>query len=160
MTDQPVHWAGFVPIAADKSHARIIWDCAWAHEGDVFATGSRDKIVKIWNLNDKESGKKWIPAASIKTKEPVTAVSFASNDADGRRRLAIGLETGEILIYSGMQTSNNVWDLNMSLDSRIAHVDQIYQLAWRPGDQTSNKELATCSEDGTLKILIVHVGVH
>lgn len=44
--------------------------------------------------------------------------------------------------------------------SRTAHVDQIHQLAWRAVDQTSNKELATCSEDGTLKILIVHVGVH
>lgn len=41
--------AGFIPVAADKSHARIIWDCAWAHEGDVFATASRDKTVSyIW----------------------------------------------------------------------------------------------------------------
>ncbi|KAL1738694.1 WD40-repeat-containing domain protein, partial [Schizophyllum fasciatum] len=36
---------GYTPIAADKSHGRIIWDCAWAHEGDVFATASRDKTV-------------------------------------------------------------------------------------------------------------------
>lgn len=35
----------FMPVAADKSHARIIWDCAWAHENDVFATASRDKTV-------------------------------------------------------------------------------------------------------------------
>jgi len=37
--------AGFVPVAVDKSHARIIWDCAWAQEGDVFGTASRDKTV-------------------------------------------------------------------------------------------------------------------
>lgn len=36
---------GFTPVAADKSHGRIIWDCAWASEGDVFATASRDKTV-------------------------------------------------------------------------------------------------------------------
>ncbi|KAG6918947.1 hypothetical protein DXG01_010602 [Tephrocybe rancida] len=36
---------GFIPVAADKSHGRIIWDCAWASEGDVFATASRDKTV-------------------------------------------------------------------------------------------------------------------
>jgi elongator complex protein 2 len=35
----------FVPIAADKSHGRIIWDCAWAADGNVFATASRDKTV-------------------------------------------------------------------------------------------------------------------
>lgn len=34
-------------VAADKSHARIIWDCAWSAEGDVFATASRDKTVSV-----------------------------------------------------------------------------------------------------------------
>jgi elongator complex protein 2 len=36
---------GYSLVAADKSHGRIIWDCAWASEGDVFATASRDKTV-------------------------------------------------------------------------------------------------------------------
>jgi elongator complex protein 2 len=30
----------------DKSHARIIWDGAWAADGKVFATASRDKTVE------------------------------------------------------------------------------------------------------------------
>jgi WD40 repeat protein len=34
-------------VAADKSHARIIWDCAWSAEGDIFATASRDKTVGV-----------------------------------------------------------------------------------------------------------------
>ena len=37
--------SGYIPIAAEKAHARIIWDCGWAVEGDVFATASRDKTV-------------------------------------------------------------------------------------------------------------------
>lgn len=37
--------SAFVPVAADKSHGRIIWDCAWAAEGYIFATASRDKTV-------------------------------------------------------------------------------------------------------------------
>lgn len=36
---------GFVPLGEDKSHTRIIWDCAWTRESDVFATASRDKTV-------------------------------------------------------------------------------------------------------------------
>lgn len=39
---------GYFPVAADKSHARIIWDCAWSREGDVFATASRDKTVCVY----------------------------------------------------------------------------------------------------------------
>jgi hypothetical protein len=41
---------GYLPVATDKSHARIIWDCAWAHEGDVFATASRDKTVSCESI--------------------------------------------------------------------------------------------------------------
>jgi elongator complex protein 2 len=37
--------SGYIPIAAEKAHTRIIWDCGWAIEGDVFATASRDKTV-------------------------------------------------------------------------------------------------------------------
>jgi WD40 repeat protein len=37
---------GYVPVASNNSHARIIWDCSWAAEGDVFATASRDKSVR------------------------------------------------------------------------------------------------------------------
>lgn len=41
---------GYVPIAADKSHVRIIWDCAWSPEGDIFVTASRDKTVSLFQL--------------------------------------------------------------------------------------------------------------
>ena len=41
----------------------------------------------------------------------------------------------------------------------LAHVDHINRLAWRTTDNPSRKQLASCSEDGTLKILIVHIGV-
>ncbi|KAF8974286.1 WD40-repeat-containing domain protein [Flammula alnicola] len=140
---------GYAPIAADKSHGRIIWDCGWSAEGDIFATASRDKTVKIWRKVDDN----WKAVNTIKTSQPATAVAFALED--GRKRLlAIGLENGEILIYSGTSTSAGEWHLHETIGSRLAHVDHIHRMAWRPST-SGYDELATCSEDGTLRILRV-----
>ena len=96
---QLLTWSGFVPIAADKSHGRIIWDCAWAAEGDIFATASRDKTVssrkiqkviaalsiysqvKVWSRGDSST---WKAAATIKTNVSATAVEFAPSNAFSR----------------------------------------------------------------------------
>ncbi|CAA7259705.1 unnamed protein product [Cyclocybe aegerita] len=71
---------GYLPAAADKSHGRIIWDCGWSAEGDVFATASRDKTVKIWRCVDR----KWKAANTIKTPQPATAVAFSPENAQNR----------------------------------------------------------------------------
>lgn len=84
------------------------------------------------------------------------------------RRLAIGLENGEVMIYWGLFTSPADWHLDETVSSRwdcsihrllvsdgifrLAHVDHIHRMAWRPSS-TNPDELATCSEDGTLRIL-------
>ncbi|KAL4081815.1 WD40-repeat-containing domain protein [Scleroderma yunnanense] len=148
--------AGYVPVATDKSHARIIWDCSWSSEGDIFATASRDKTVKVWAPIVGSS--RWPALATLKFKEAATAVAFCSID-DDRRLLAVGLETGEILIHSGSRSSPNKWELGLSISRRTAHIDQIHKLAWNATERAEIKQLLSCSEDGTLKITIVQVGV-
>jgi hypothetical protein len=95
-----------------------------------------------------------------------------------RRRVAIGLENGHILIYSSTSTNPSGWELELTIgplyvlrlpvspqvadpDFRNAHVDQIHRVAWRPlttkgeGEGVIKKQLASCSEDHTLRILNV-----
>ncbi|EIM88259.1 WD40 repeat-like protein [Stereum hirsutum FP-91666 SS1] len=148
---------GYVPVAADKSHTRIIWDCSWSPQGDIFATASRDKTVKIWTLKETTDAEKWTATATIKLKEAATAVAFGK-DHDSQRVLAVGLETGHIHIYTGATPAN--WTLSTIVNPGMAHIDQIYQMAWRPdvGENEELRHLASCSEDGTLRILSIRLG--
>lgn len=141
---------GYTHVAADlKSHGRIIWDCAWSHEGDVFATASRDKTVRIWKKADGGT-RQWTCVATIKTNSGATAVDFTSRGGlDGRRKLAVGLETGEISIYSNGEDSSE-WHL---ITTKSVHVDQVHRLTWRPSSGGISTELGSCSEDGTLRVL-------
>ncbi|KAF9226501.1 WD40 repeat-like protein [Gyrodon lividus] len=145
---------GYFPIAADESHARIIWDCSWSSEGDIFATASRDKTVKIWS--PRAGSDRWPALAILKCKEAATAVAFCSLDSE-KRLLAVGVETGEIHIYNGLRSAPENWELVHSIGRGVAHIGQIHRLAWRSTDERTKKHLASCSEDGTLKILIVQV---
>ncbi|THH12348.1 hypothetical protein EW145_g55 [Phellinidium pouzarii] len=106
---------GYVAVAADKSHARIVWDCAWAHENDIFATASRDKTVKIWKLHDFAE-KKQSPLLTIKTKEASTAVAFAPASKSGQRLLAIGMENGDIIVYSSTVEKPEKWIQQLQSD--------------------------------------------
>ncbi|KAI0650069.1 WD40 repeat-like protein [Trametes meyenii] len=141
---------GYVPIAAGRSHGRIIWDCAWAPEGDIFATASRDKTVKIWRRQDVA-------------------------DHISRRTLAVGLESGEIHLYASSRDKPSEWSCALTIDTQyvkssnyparrpthpcrsLAHVDHIHRLAWRPTGDHNIQQLASCGEDGTLKLLTVHI---
>ncbi|KAJ7593384.1 WD40-repeat-containing domain protein [Mycena floridula] len=145
---------GYAPEAADKSHGRIIWDCAWAHEGDIFATASRDKTVRLWR-HSTETGK-WGLGSTIKLKEAATAVEFANADQEDRRLLAVGLESGSILIYSWSPTTD--WTLSRTIEPKNAHAAHVQRLAWRPQREGSiglSRDLASCSEDGIVKILTI-----
>ncbi|KAL5530306.1 ELP2_1 [Sanghuangporus sanghuang] len=75
---------GYFAVKTDKSHARIIWDCTWARENDIFVTASRDKTVKIWHVHDLSS-KKQVPRHTIKLKEAATAVALTEASPDRRQ---------------------------------------------------------------------------
>ncbi|KDQ29067.1 hypothetical protein PLEOSDRAFT_1063820 [Pleurotus ostreatus PC15] len=145
---------GYAPRVADKSHGRIIWDCAWSDDGEIFATASRDKTVRIWSMKDNEGKSKWAPAATIKTNESATSVDLCGLPSQEKRVLAIGLESGEIIIFTNPRGSPSDWQQHLSLDKSMAHVDHVYRLAWRPATAADGTEhhLASCGEDGVLKI--------
>lgn len=78
---------GYRPlVASTKPHARIIWDVSFSPlfpaasgaDDMLFATGSRDKTVKIWRRPSIEDATVWAPAATLKFDEGVTSLDFYS----------------------------------------------------------------------------------
>jgi len=65
------------------------------------------------------------------------------------------LETGEIIVHSNVIATPARWEVYCSIPVGVAHVDQIHRLAWQSTEEPTEKRLASCSEDGTLKILVV-----
>jgi cytosolic iron-sulfur protein assembly protein CIAO1 len=39
-----------------QSHEDKVWALAWHHSGEFLATGSSDKLIKIWGKSNGESG--------------------------------------------------------------------------------------------------------
>ncbi|KAJ9111971.1 hypothetical protein QFC19_000893 [Naganishia cerealis] len=76
-----------------KAHTKIIWDCCWVKStdhGHYFLTGSRDKLVKLWKLEDK----KIQLVSSMKLQDSVTAVDCDIQNDQGR--VVAGMESGAI----------------------------------------------------------------
>lgn len=85
-----------------KAHDRIIWSVAWAPNGDMFATGSRDKVFKVWLFDSRAPAVPAKPAAAVSGMQAaVTAVAFApQRSTTGGNVLAVGLENGDVELYS------------------------------------------------------------
>ena len=90
-------------LTRQEAHKRIVWACSWNPCGHQFATGSRDKTVKIWTVQKEESCVKHLMTLPT-FKASVTALSWApgphQQNNDGV--LAVGMENGLIELWSAM----------------------------------------------------------
>lgn len=148
----------FVPFTGERSHARIIWDCAWSTDAArpyVFATASRDKTIKIFELKlHQESEKPFILLQTVKFDEAVTSVTFGADLV-----IAIGKEDGAVEILQRATVSSGSsegqieeWKTTLKVEDMAP--EQINQLAFRPpvlqdGDDAM---LASASEDGIVRL--------
>ena len=130
-----------------------MWDCAWSVDGRTFATASRDKTVKVWQL-DAASAKRYAPLATIELEDAATAVAMGDGDV-----LAIGLERGEVRIYEPDATRTH-WTCAAALPWH--HTGTVHQLAFRPRgawQDTYNQVpymLLSAGEDGCVRVISWH----
>ncbi|KAJ9096361.1 hypothetical protein QFC21_005182 [Naganishia friedmannii] len=144
---------GFEPVAAEKPHARIIWDCAFSPDSAYFVTAARDKQFKLWR-KASESGDKWEVTAMHKGKEAATAVDIVRDEQNQRDLLAVGYEDGTIEAHAVSANATAV-DLLFTIPQTYAHIEQINRLAWRKNEESF--QLASCSEDRSVKVLSIQL---
>ncbi|XP_048479494.1 elongator complex protein 2 [Plutella xylostella] len=145
-------------------HGRIIWCCAWAHDGEVFSTGSRDGKVCVWSKTDtlKESSLRYhaLYKTPLEVSTSVTALAFAPLLLEGSRLLAVGLDSGVIKMFSFSRDED--FSLVYALNNSAAHHLTVKRLMFNPRepeDKGSSKEvlLASCGSDHLVRIYNVIV---
>ena len=162
-------------IARQEAHKRIIWACSWNPFGHEFATGSRDKNVKIWAVDKGSSVKQLMTLPQFSSS--VTALSwFALDDQRNNGFLAVGMESGLIELWSlsltrpedGSSTTLPGVRVTAALFTRLepfmCHVSSVQRLAWRrrttsqaSGGDCKRILLASCGADHCVRIFEVNV---
>ena len=171
-------------LARMDAHKRIIWTCSWSPCSRFFATGSRDKIVKIWEvLETSENNFQVRLMTSLPPfKSSVTAVAWAPfSGSEKLYLLAIGKEDGSLELWRGNVTASTdgTKKLDMLFSSKVdmflCHAATIHRLCWRSlptsvaqkegEDQQELKntveigrlQLASCGADHTVRIYNINI---
>lgn len=151
-------------VARQEGHKRIIWACSWNPFCHQFATGSRDKTVKIWELVDERSVKHLMTLPPFNSS--VTALSWMGlNCQTNHGLLAVGMESGLIELWSLSSTRAEDGTASVQTAACIAkfdpfmcHVSPVHRLAWRnpiKNDNCRNMKLASCGADHSVRVFNV-----
>ncbi|CAI0447251.1 unnamed protein product [Linum tenue] len=155
-------------VAKQEGHKRIIWSCSWNPFGHDFATGSRDKTVKIWTVVDSKDP--WVKqiATLPQFSSSVTAVSWFGIDRQRDHGLvAVGMENGLIELWS-ITVRRNIDSggssasaaLAIRLDPTMCHVSPVNRLSWRSREKSEDSrsvQLASCGADHCVRIFEVNL---
>uniref|UniRef100_A0A0E0EMP5 Elongator complex protein 2 n=1 Tax=Oryza meridionalis TaxID=40149 RepID=A0A0E0EMP5_9ORYZ len=156
-------------VAKLEAHKRIIWACSWNPFSYEFATGSRDKTVKIWRVQDSSSVK--LLATLPQFQDSVTALAWTGCDrASNAGLLAIGMDNGMIELWnisggrastdsSGSGSSPLSIACMLRFDPLLCHVSTVHRLRWQKSDSSDEKsalQLASCGADHCVRVFEVH----
>ncbi|KAJ3076285.1 Elongator subunit elp2 [Podochytrium sp. JEL0797] len=146
----------FLPVVKNVAHGRIIWGVGWSWDDKYFATGSRDKTVKVWCLDRVVASREC--EVSIQGESSVTALAFTPWDQLGGKGylLAVGHENGRVLFYEVRVVDGKVAveeSKEVKIDAEDCPGLTVTRVAWRP--RVEGKEelvLAVSSEDYSVRI--------
>nr|ATB19569.1 putative ATELP2 [Cupressus duclouxiana] len=168
-------------VARHDAHKRIIWSCSWNARHHVFATGSRDRMVKIWKIKETKSESSVTELLILpQFSSSVTAVSWSPRSNFKDDLVAVGMESGLIDIwrvslqvmtpggehFQPCQRFDTVTASRIiGLDIYLCHVATVHRLVWRETSESESSmldnssptvmHLASCGSDHTVRIFNV-----
>lgn len=147
-----------------EAHKRIIWACSWNPFGHEFATGSRDKTIKIWAVENASTIKQLMTLPSFKSS--VTALSWVGLSRQSNHGfLAVGMESGLIELWSlscERSDNGNLMVPNatcvVQFDPFLCHASPVNRLTWRPSEKIPDSkviQLASCGADHCVRVFSI-----
>jgi elongator complex protein 2 len=142
-----------------KGHSRMILSCSWAgaSASTIFATGGRDKNVKIWGVQTSDTVTADLHL-TIPTSASATSVAFypGALSTPATVVLAAGTETGDISVWC-ISTEDWSVEAEVKIDRAMQPSGAINALRWRPDGKTEeagqqNMQLAVASEDLSVRL--------
>ncbi|CAN8063460.1 unnamed protein product [Agarophyton chilense] len=145
------------------AHSREVYCCSWVSDGDIVATGGRDKCIRVFSSVDK-NGNVGCELMKQKYDSAVTTLDslrFSSNDQ--KCLLALGLDNGSIRFRIAS------WDKLLSIQLRplggfgneIRCGSRVTCIRWRPlGTEASKKkcvQTAVASEDYSVRVYSIRL---
>ncbi|XP_027197839.1 elongator complex protein 2 [Dermatophagoides pteronyssinus] len=137
-------------------HSRIIWDCAWTPDSKNFLTGSRDKTIIRWYLNDKNE-------TEIQSKEkipfdhPVTSLDVHSKvfHENNHYLVCVGLENGNLSLHT-IDISSGEWFKIFNFENHN-HTSTVNRVRFSPKldideNQFKTIHMSSCGQDRMIKL--------
>ncbi|ODV86824.1 hypothetical protein CANARDRAFT_27208 [[Candida] arabinofermentans NRRL YB-2248] len=135
----------------EKAHSRIIWDICWIPSSDMFITGSRDKQIKIWKIDENNTDEPVKLLGSAKLETPITSLDTFPYKINEKYIVAIGLETGDVLLYAVSNKGESEFIHKTAND--LLPGDRVSRLNFNSKFENGKLLLAIGSVDSSVRIL-------
>eukprot|EP01104_Vermistella_antarctica_P004662 TRINITY_DN15083_c0_g1_i1.p1 TRINITY_DN15083_c0_g1~~TRINITY_DN15083_c0_g1_i1.p1 ORF type:complete len:355 (+),score=69.26 TRINITY_DN15083_c0_g1_i1:51-1067(+) len=129
-------------IASLSGHGETVWDVAWSPSGDLLASCSGDKSIRLWSRQGSGEDAEWVCRAVLEDAHQRTV-----------RRLAWS-PSGSHLAAASFDGTTSVWCKRGSssefecIATLEGHENEVKSVAWHEGGAL----LATCSRDKSVWI--------
>ena len=134
-----------IVLCRQEAHSRMIFAADWVNN-ESFVTGSRDKTVKYWKIENTETPSP-ILVQTINFENGITSLAILKNSI-----LAVGDELGNIFLYK--LSSAETWttlEISIPGGGGLGPADSITDLKWN--NNVDAMELAVASADNSIRIL-------